>query len=734
MTKSDVLSLGISSFAWGSLQADSDRERTLFLKNCAELAARLPLGRWISSLEWHADADEDQSMAVLVIVGGGDFRVEVRFENTRAGGLTLLARVIGSITDNKLVAAAAFLEAYTSIIKNRLLMKPGDDWQTVPRSSEAMGTAGRILPDAILQRASEDRYKEKTAIRQGQESVTFGELAETINRFSAVIDAQLRAHPAAYEAVIVEGRNGYKLIAACCAANLCGFPFVCVDPDWPAERKALVLDQFKSALKIDPEIELECSQTGVCDESFTAARAWDVAYIIFTSGSTGVPKGVVVTHDSAINTIDDVVRRLDLSSSDIGLSIAPPGFDLWIFDVFGILGIGGTLLLLTEEEKLSPISWSWLCASYGVTFWNSVPAPFEAMLEQAPGTILSVRNVMWSGDWIPLSLPGRAREKLPNAVVWSFGGATEGSIWSIHYRIPNLIPSDWPSIPYGKALAHQEVSVRDREGLRITTAGVRGEICIGGRGVVEGYLNDPERTYERFVFVEGERLYKTGDMGEYLTDGNIRIIGRLDSQVKVNGYRVELGDIQTALETCPDVRSAVVIAPWADQPQTTRKLVACVVTTGDFQQDLLRRELADKLPRFMIPSIIVPYTSFPITPNGKVDRKALESEFYTNQLGVEWSHPTKPSSSIEWQVGHSDNWGRVIYDHCVKLWSVDHEFDESVDFYTLEGDSLRAVRLLGSLQQDSRVKSIDEAAVLEMLFSGESLSRLGDSEAIEWDS
>ena len=736
MNKENIYSIGISSFAWQGMTYRSIQEKLLLLKESIEWTLSCPTFHQISVLKWHNIQDLDNLNDLLLTLsiswGAECPEVLVYCSQTKSGGLTLSCTSPKETDARLFLHTESFLRAALSVLEHSLFsFKNYEQTPEISRIAEK-NTTGRTLPSLLLHYAFDSEHRDTVAIKEGTKEVTFGDLAHIITRFTSTIEAEIRRNLNSVEAIVIEGTNSYKLIAACCAANILGFPFVCIDPTWPASRKELVLDQLPNAARIYPDEEA-IEEVGEVPARLPdiVARPWDVAYIIFTSGSTGVPKGVVVTHDSAINTIDAVNEQLSLNSSDVGISMAPPGFDLWIFDVFGLLGIGGTLVLPTQEERMSPTAWCWLCISHGVTFWNSVPATFDVMLDQARGVMPSIRNVMWSGDWIPLSLPGRAREKMPKATLWSFGGATEGSIWSICFKIPSQIPAEWPSIPYGKALANQTITVNDENGAEVREPNVRGEIYIGGRGVVEGYLNDPEKTADKFVFLKGNRFYRTGDLGEIMDDGNIRIIGRIDNQVKIHGYRVELGDIQSVLERLPNIISAVVIAPWDDEKHTERRIVACIIAAEEIDYENIRKELNKHLPRYMMPSTIIPFDSFPLTSNGKVDRRALEEKYYLVQ-DLQSDNAGHLFDFDNRTAEQDRDPGMILFEHCKKLWTVSIDYEKNIDFYHIEGDSLRAVRLLGSLQQDQRVSSIDETLFLELIFAGDHFSNIGNSEAIKW--
>ncbi|MFN3647970.1 MAG: amino acid adenylation domain-containing protein [Armatimonadota bacterium] len=308
-------------------------------------------------------------------------------------------------------------------------------------------------------------------------------------------------------------------------------------------------------------------------------RPEDLAYVIYTSGSTGEPKGVMIDHRGAVNTVLDLNRRLELGPEDRVLGLSSLSFDLSVYDLFGLFAAGGAVVLPGPEARRDPQAWVELVRRERVSLWNSVPALLGMVTAYGEPLGESLRAVLLSGDWIPLPLPEAVRRLAPRAEVWSLGGATEASIWSIYHRIGAVAP-EWRSIPYGKPLANQTFHVLNERG-EPCPEGVPGELYIGGIGLARGYWRDPERTAERFVEVGGERLYRTGDLGRYLPDGSLEFLGREDLQVKVQGHRIELGELEAALGSHPGVKAAVAAA--VGERQGEKRLVAFVVphSTGD---------------------------------------------------------------------------------------------------------------------------------------------------------
>ncbi|WP_428929169.1 non-ribosomal peptide synthetase [Marinibacterium sp. SX1] len=429
-------------------------------------------------------------------------------------------------------------------------------------------------------------------------------------------------------------------IAAALAAAATGVVFVPVDTAQPPARQAAILDDLapRLVLALDgatlPEGHAAwvIARPGRADPALLHAApppAPDaLAYVIYTSGSTGRPKGVMISHRAAMTTIRDINHRFGIGPADRVLALSELHFDLSIHDIFGVLGAGGALVLPDPGQARDPGQWAALCAEHGVTLWNSVPGLFDLLCDwldanDRPGPD-ALRCILLSGDWIALSLPGRAARIWPGAALHSLGGATEAAIWSITHPV-GIPDPEWASVPYGRALGGQQVFVLD-EALEIAPPGRPGEIFIAGAGLAEGYANDPEKTAAAFFDHprSGLRLYRTGDLGVGDAQGVITFLGRADDQVKINGYRLELGEVTQALGTLDGVAEALVLAQ--DSGRGNKALAAFV--RGDPPPEGpegWRRALAGRLPGYMVPDRWHVIDRFPLTPNGKVDRKALRA-------------------------------------------------------------------------------------------------------------
>ncbi len=546
------------------------------------------------------------------------------------------------------------------------------------------------------------------AVVCGQESLTFTQLNERANRLARRLIAE-GVQPGDF--VAVWAVRSIDTIVHLFAAVKAGGAYLPLDPSYPADRLTFMMGEAAARILLVPtgeyppeELTLPTEGRGplvlrsdgaAITETADAitnieprATECDLAYVIFTSGSTGQPKGVLIEHRAVVNTLDDLNERFGMGPNDRALCLSSFGFDLSIVDVFGLLGAGGAVVLPTEVEAREPAAWAKLFARHRITFWNSVPALMEWMVAYAETTdraaLASLRLAMLGGDWIPVSLPDRIRTLSPTARVVSIGGATEVAICSIWYPIERVAPQ-WRSIPYGKALRNQSIYVLDEQ-LRPVPVGTTGELFIGGVGVVRGYLNRPDLTAERFIAdpfsrEPGARLYRTGDLGRLFPDGNIEFLGRIDNQVKINGYRIELEEIEAMLARHPGIRDAAVVAP--REAAGRRRLSAFFVPIdgADLSELQLREYLATVLPAYMVPTRFVALAALPLSANGKVDRGAL------SEPALAASRPQRdvvaPRNEVEKKVA-------AIWQEALKC------DDVSMDdrFVEAGGDSLQMVDLM----------------------------------------
>jgi thioesterase domain-containing protein/acyl carrier protein len=371
------------------------------------------------------------------------------------------------------------------------------------------------------------------------------------------------------------------------------------------------------------------------------------------------------------------------------LALSRLSFDLSVYDIFGLLAAGGTIVLPSVDRALDPAHWRELIVSEGVSVWNTVPALMRLLAEEpglGEGVVQSLRLIMMSGDWIPTNLPAQIRRLCPQAKIVSLGGATEASIWSILFPIEQVDPN-WKSIPYGKPMLNQQFHVLT-ETFAPRPLWVPGQLYIGGIGVAKGYWRDEEKTRASFINnpATGERLYRTGDLGRYLPDGNIEFLGREDFQVKVQGYRIELGEIEAVLSGHPAVKDSVVTV--LEGTSGGRHIRAYVVPRA--RQSIavsdVQAFLKQRLPSYMVPSEFVVIAALPLSPTGKVDRKSLLLNPPPPAKRV--ASCVEPRSALERQI--LGIWEELLETRPIGVRD---------DFFELGGDSLLAVRLMYRIEQ-----------------------------------
>ncbi|MFH8882570.1 amino acid adenylation domain-containing protein [Streptomyces californicus] len=551
--------------------------------------------------------------------------------------------------------SAGFLATYRQWLDD--LTEDEDRWdqplrpalpEPLTAARRAANATGRPLPARLLHDGFDARcreHPERAAVVQGGERVSYGGLrAEAAALAGRLAAAGMRPG----DLVAVRAARSRAQIAAVLAVLYAGGAYVPLAPATPPRRLAGVIDHagIRFALTDHPEGFAPLPGVLALDLRATAgpepaappspgASPADLAYVIYTSGTTGEPKGVAIEHRAATNTIDDLLDRFRIGPEDRTLQLSSLGFDLSVFDIFGTLAAGGTLVLPPDDGggPPDPAAWTTCVREHGVTVWNSVPALLDMALHAGHphGSLDSLRLVMLSGDWIPVGLPGQVREFAPDAVVAALGGATEASIWSNIHLAESVPPPDWTSVPYGTPLANQGFHVLDAA-LDHVPDWVAGDLVITGAGLARGYHRAPQQTAAAFRNhpVTGERMYFTGDRARYRPDGTLEFLGRADTQVKVRGHRIELAEVATAAHGLPGVRTAVadVLGERPDQQRLALFLVCDPRVVRDPADRVALAGKAaerarDTLPPYMVPTEIVPLGELPVTANGKVDRAAL---------------------------------------------------------------------------------------------------------------
>jgi amino acid adenylation domain-containing protein len=562
-------------------------------------------------------------------------------------------------------------------------------------------TAGPYPSETLIQQGFEDRAREapdRIAVIAGGREFTYGQIEQRANRLAHCL-IEHGVGPGTFTGICL--KRSEEMIIAVLAVLKAGGAYVPLDTAYPKDRLAFMLKDTAAGVVITQSSLLDRlpaaaaaakSARYLCLEEVAAKLAGqrdtaperratpdDRCYVIFTSGSTGRPKGVVLRHRAVTNVLDWVNLTFAVNAADRLLFVTSLSFDLSVYDIFGVLGAGGSIRVASEMELGDPTTLLGILKSERITIWDSAPAAlsrlapfFAATASDANANDSALRLVMLSGDWIPVPLPDQVRGQFPGARVISLGGATEAAVWSNWYGIEKVDPA-WPSIPYGKPIRNARYHILDAH-LKPVPVGVPGELHIGGGVLAEGYLHREELNRARFIddpivpFVQpgahpqlssgngaglnghagrstnggtqdgdgkacvnkfpnwptGSKVYKTGDLARYLPDGNIEFLGRMDTQVKIRGFRVEAGEIESLLLLQhASVQDAVVKAHKDSNGQNF--LVAYVVARAGHSLTPveIQRHLHKQLPDYMVPQQVVLLAALPLTQNGKVDRNIL---------------------------------------------------------------------------------------------------------------
>lgn len=423
------------------------------------------------------------------------------------------------------------------------------------------------------------------------------------------------------DTVIVDLPKSGDQIIAVLGVLTAGATYVPVAPAQPRVRReriaavaapaAVLTDRSERWVDApNPVLDLATARTAPAAEPVPVSPD-ALAYILFTSGSTGQPKAVEVPHRAAVATLTDLTGRYGLGAEDRSLLVSSLEFDLSVFDIFGLLAVGGAVVVPGADEDTKVDEWSRLLRDGVVTVLNCVPSILGMLLDLAP-LPESLRVVIMGGDKVPVSLLERVARQLPHCRVAGLGGTTETAIHSTICEAAE-VPAGAAFVPYGVPLDGVRCRSVDRTG-RDRPDLVPGELWIGGVGVADGYRGDPERTADRFVDYDGVRWYRTGDMVRYLPGGVLDFLGREDQMVKIRGYRVELGEVEAGLLSLEAVDAAVA---WSDG-----KELCAAVTAGGSDGMAIRTALTEVLPPHMIPRTVAVLDELPLTANGKYDRAA----------------------------------------------------------------------------------------------------------------
>lgn len=584
--------------------------------------------------------------------------------------------------------AIGALEMLTATEKNDLLYKFND--------TNVKYAATQTLQGIFEEQAA--KTPDNIALRQHGDTMTYAELNAKANQLAAYL-IEKGIKPKDNIGILV--RRRFDMIVGMYAILKAGGAYVPVDPEYPEDRQQYILENSVASLVLtDAAYPIDALMPGVqfieiqnIDLTFHSkenpnvkVNSQELAYTIYTSGSTGRPKGVMIAHHSAVNLCSWVNKEFNVNADDRLLFITSMCFDLSVYDIFGMLATGGSIVIAEQQEVTDLKALQTLMLDYGITFWDSVPTTLDYLVRDLEnGSPLYLQNqlrlVFMSGDWIPVNLPDRIKTFFPKAKVISLGGATEGTVWSNFYPVEK-VESHWKSIPYGRPMDNNYFYILNEQ-LQPVPVGVPGELYIGGVGVAKGYANDPEKTansFKRDPFTNagGGMMYKTGDLGRMMPDMNMEFIGRRDNQVKIRGFRIELGEIESVVRQSGTVNDVILMA--RDDKEGKKRLVAYIVPKSNFDKDALADFLRSKLPDYMVPSIWIKLEKLPLTSNGKIDKKALPDFDAETQVTAKY---VAPQDDLEKEIG--EIWQQVLGVSQIGM---------TDNFFDLGGHSLLAVQIV----------------------------------------
>jgi amino acid adenylation domain-containing protein len=521
-------------------------------------------------------------------------------------------------------------------------LQTNDDWRVPVEWNETATDYPRDTPVHRLFEEQATLAPGSVAIRCGQHVLTYGELNERANQVAHHL-RRWRVGRGAYVGLCME--RSPELFAAMLGILKAGGAYVPLDPDYPADRLAFMLQETAAPLVVSHRpcthriASLLVQNRLVCLDRDAAAigretrsnpedgaTADDLAYVMFTSGSTGTPKGVLIGHRAVVRLVRNT-NYCRFGRGEVFLQLAPISFDASTFEIWGAL-LNGALLAAMPPGPPSLEDLGAAIRRFGVTTLWLTAGLFHLMVEQRVDDLASLRQLLAGGDVLSPCHVHKALEALRDGTLINGYGPTESTTFACCHRMTRGHASE-ASIPIGRPISNTTVFILD-ERLHPVPVGEPGELCIGGDGLAHGYLNDPELTRARFPFKpssgeQGTRIYRTGDRARYRPDGVIEFLGRLDSQVKISGHRVEPAEIEAKLQRHPAIRQAAVVSYTGLPPRGQKRLVAYFVGTqpGRTATEELRDYLASLLPSFMIPAVFLELAQLPLSPNGKVDRSAL---------------------------------------------------------------------------------------------------------------
>lgn len=549
--------------------------------------------------------------------------------------------------------------------------------------------SGEALHDGFFRHAVATPDAPAVFSRQG--AMTYGEVRkQALSVTETLRDNAIRPG----DLVALIGPKSAEQIPAVLGILAAGAAYLPIGADQPADRTARILASsgavavlVSGGVAVDTALPTITITDAIGRESAPAAAevtADSLAYVLFTSGSTGEPKGVELTHDAVMNTVEFVNRHFGLGPTDRSLALATLEADMSVLEIFAMLRSGGAVVVVDEDQRRDPDAWATLIDQHAVTFLNWMPGWLDMLLEVAGTRLSTLRTVLLGGDWVRPELIRGLRKSVPGVRAAGLGGATETAVHGTICEVDDP-PQHWTSVPYGTPLPNNACRVVAADGSDCPDW-VPGELWFAGRGLATGYRGRADLTAEKFVEHEGRTWYRTGDLARYWPDGTLEFVGRVDHRVKISGYRIELGEVEAALK-----RVAGVDATVAAVVPGERDILAALVRVTDplVDSQAIAAALAELVPAHMIPKVIAVTDQMPFTVAGKLDRKAAARQLADVEVPAEHTYraPGTPLESALVTIV-----GEVLGARDGQAIGVDD------DFFSLGGDSVLATQVVARVR------------------------------------
>lgn len=562
-----------------------------------------------------------------------------------------------------------------------------------------------------------EKEPDNEAVVLEERRLTYGRLNEMANQLAGTIRSK-GVKPNTIVGIMVE--RSIEMIVGMLGILKAGGAYLPLDPDYPGERLKYMIEDSEVNLLLTANIpdnrdefpgETLALESSDCYQGEHANpglvnKSSDSAYIIYTSGSTGKPKGVLVEHRSILNTLYWRKHYYRFDQTDSILQIPSFAFDSSVEDIFTPLLSGSKLVLFQEQDRLNLEKFSQLIRTHRVTHFLIIPNFYQTFLLEISQSLKDIKSVVVAGDHFTEELVKEHFEKLPGVKLYNEYGPAENSVCTTVYQFT----PERTRVLIGKPIPNVRCYILDKK-LNLLPIGVPGQLCVSGKGLARGYLKKPTLTAEKFVrnpYEPGERMYQTGDLARWLSDGNMEFLGRIDHQVKIRGVRIELGEIENQLLKHEDVKDVVVAAKERDGAD---KYLCAYLLMKDMDTELNTASMVEflnaSLPNFILPAYFVKMDRMPLTPSGKIDRKKLPEPVGDLVSSVEY---VAPRNQIE--------------ETLAEIWANELDMEKvgiKDNYFNIGGDSIKSIKLINIINE-----KLNKKLIIADLYSNNTIEQLAE--------